>query len=143
MCKKKNIFMIISLILMVIFVLNFKLIFVDGQSMAPTLKNNQIMLINKNIEKYNKNNIIVFDTKEYDVCVKRIIATGGDNVQLNNGCIYVNGIKISPYNCDETLKTNYKLEKDQYFVIGDNYNASIDSRAYGPIDESDIIGEVI
>lgn len=45
---------------------------------------------------YDKNIIIVFDTLDYDVCVKRIIASRGDTVKLKDGNIYVNDIHISP-----------------------------------------------
>ena len=57
--------------------------------------------------------------------------------------IYVNDIHISPYSCDTALEQIYTLTDNQYFVIGDNFNASIDSRMYGPIRLNDIIGKVI
>jgi signal peptidase I len=135
--------MIITITVMIIFVINFKIIFVDGQSMSPTLKNKQAMFVFKNSHSYDKNSIIVFDTLDYDVCVKRIIASGGDTVKLKDGNIYVNDIHISPYSCDTALEQIYTLTDNQYFVIGDNFNASIDSRMYGPIRLNDIIGKVI
>ena len=108
--------------------------------MAPTLKNKQIILVDKKETSYEKEDIITFRTEQYGVCVKRIVGTAGDTIKLENGKVYRNNIELSMYSCDATRNYEVLLEGNQFFVMGDNVNDSIDSRDYGPIDVSAIIG---
>ncbi len=116
---------------------------VSGQSMAPTLRDKQLMLVNKTENRFESGNIITFKTKDYGVCVKRIIACGNDVVDMKDGRIYVNNIVVSPYTCDKSVNHQVILDDNQYFVIGDNYNESIDSRVFGPVESKMITGKVI
>jgi len=125
------------------FVAVFKITFISEQSMAPTLREGQATLVYKCYNDYESGDIITFNTDEYGAFIKRILARPGDTIELKNGVIYKNGIRLSPYTCSNDISVTYVLDKGQYFVIGDNYNASIDSRNYGPISQNDIIGKVI
>lgn len=120
----------------------FKIIFVKGQSMATTLRDKQIVLVSKYSREYRENDIIVFSVDDENR-IKRIIATKGDVVSLKNGFLWINGIKYEAYTCDVNLSKEYRLKKNEYFVVGDNYNASIDSRNHGPILRENILGKVI
>lgn len=143
MRKKKNLFMILIVGIAILLHISFQITFVNGQSMSPTLKDKQIMLVNKLEQNYQTNDIIIFKTENYGVCVKRILAENNDTVLLKDGKIYVNDILISPYTCDTTENETFHLKSGEYFVIGDNYNSSIDSRTYGCIENSSVIGKVI
>lgn len=79
--------------------------------------------------------------------IKRVIAVGGDTVDIIDGYVYVNGEKLNePYvRLDgETRKLltamPYTVEEGKYFVMGDNRTASRDSRTIGTIEEEQIIG---
>lgn len=108
--------------------------------MAPTFRNNEItLLVKKTI--INKNDVIVFK-KDDTIYIKRVIAKFGDNVKLHDGHIYINGINQMPYTYDGD-NMEYNLHENEYFVIGDNYNNSVDSRVYGLINSSNVIGKPI
>lgn len=132
---------IIIAALILILVNNFKVIKVSGDSMNPTLSDGQIVILKKHCDSYKMNDIVVFSCRD-ELCVKRIIGLPSENVYLTNGEVYVNDVLIKPYyyGGESTL---YELDQDDYFVVGDNFNNSVDSRDYGPINSSDIIGKVI
>ncbi|NLJ16655.1 MAG: signal peptidase I [Clostridiales bacterium] len=146
MCKKKcknlklYICLAASLALSIFFLLNFKIIIVEGNSMQPTFNNGKILLAKKG-GAFNKNDIIVFKYKD-ELLVKRIIAVGKDIVTLCDSSIYINDVKISPFSY-EGDKKEYNLKDDYFFVIGDNYQQSIDSRSFGPVSKENIIGKVM
>ena len=56
---------------------------------------------------------------------------------------YVNGVYVYPYTCDIDSQIEYHLEEGQYFVLGDNGEASIDSRDFGVISENQLLGKAI
>jgi signal peptidase I len=108
--------------------------------MEPTFKNNQITFLIKNTN-VNKNDIIVFK-KDDTVYIKRVIAQSNDSVELHDGYVYINGVKYISYTYNGENIT-YTLHENQFFVIGDNYNNSIDSRVFGLINSDQIIGQAI
>jgi len=108
--------------------------------MQPTFNNGKILLAKKG-GAFNKNDIIVFKYKD-ELLVKRIIAVGKDIVTLCDSSIYINDVKISPFSY-EGDKKEYNLKDDYFFVIGDNYQQSIDSRSFGPVSKENIIGKVM
>lgn len=128
------------LFLFCLFVNFFQITIVSGYSMAPTLKNKQVILVDKKDTSYEKEDIITFQTEQYGVCIKRIVGTAGDKIRLEDGKVYRNNIELSMYSCTADKNYEVQLEGNQFFVMGDNANDSIDSRDYGPIDISAIIG---
>ena len=141
---------------------------VDGNSMDPTLKNEQRVFVNKFVYfdpitfKSNLNlsikttlnpkrgDVVVFDPPfPYDASgkqfVKRIIAIPGDTIENSSGIILVNG---KPYGNDygptseisEVPKT--LVPEGYYYVLGDNRNSSNDSRNFGFVPRTNIIGRV-
>ncbi|NLD79538.1 MAG: signal peptidase I [Mollicutes bacterium] len=91
-------------------------------------------------DSYQVDDVIVFK-ESGTLYVKRIIGAPEDQVELANGCVYRNGIKLSQYWCEHEGKI-YSLNDSQFFVIGDNFQNSIDSREFGLIDLSQIDGRV-
>ena len=122
----------------------FRVVRVDGNSMYPSFHDGQILVINTQIqaETLRKDDVIVFKT-ESGHAIKRIIASAGDHVVLSDGEIRINSMRILPYTCDGDSDAEHNLENGQYFVIGDNYLVSYDSRDYGPVDSDAITGKVV
>ena len=113
---------------------------VNGPSMNNTLSDGEIMILNK-LGKLSKNKIVVVDIGD-DKIIKRIIATPGDSIYCKDGKVYVNDKKIKEnYILNETSDfSKVYLKDDEYFVMGDNRNVSLDSRSIGPIKKSQIMG---
>jgi signal peptidase I len=96
--------------------------------------------------------VVLRDPADNGFSVKRVIATGGDSVYLSDGAVYVNGHKLNePYLPPGTRTFTgssgrdlfFKCGPDQFFVLGDNRNNSIDSRIYGPVPGGNILGLII
>ncbi len=83
--------------------------------------------------------------------IKRVIAIPGDTISITATAVYVNGIKLResylaalPSDGVETVTgivPNLKLDKDQYWVMGDNRRDSLDSRSFGTVSRQNIIGK--
>jgi signal peptidase I len=81
------------------------------------------------------------------VFIKRVIALPGEKWSEKNGYVYINGKRLrEPYvtasRRDLRTVQPVTIPRDHYFVLGDNRSASCDSRAWGTVPRSDIIGEV-
>ena len=116
---------------------------VDGPSMEETLYTNDIMLLNKlNKNNLNRYDIIVF-RRESSKLVKRLIALPNETIKCEDGIIYINGEeKSNEYGFGKNMNfKEYKLGSDEYFVMGDNREDSLDSRYFGPIKSSQIEGK--
>lgn len=140
-------YIIIIVIALLIRTFLVTLVRVDGTSMDPTLKNNDIIVLKKYDKKYQYGDIVILNYMDTKL-VKRIIGLPGEHIKVANGKLYVNGKKVDdPYS---QLTNDFYLEnlgydkipKGYYFVMGDNRKASSDSRMIGLIKESDILGTV-
>lgn len=127
---------------------------VDGDSMNPTLYNHDFLIVNRleyRISDPERYDLIVFPDKngediEY---VKRIIGLPGETVQIMNGKIYINAQELNEfYGKDDYIEDignigfPIALGPNEYFVLGDNRNDSIDSRntAIGIVNRIEIVG---
>ncbi|MBQ9318115.1 MAG: signal peptidase I [Bacilli bacterium] len=124
---------------------------VDGSSMVPTLKNNDILILNKLARNYKRFDIVVVRAHGAKL-VKRIIGLPGESIEYKNNKLYINGKvveDVTPEKTDDfSLEKLYGMKKipaGYYFVMGDNRDGSSDSRDYriGLIKKDDIIGKTI
>ena len=124
---------------------------VDGSSMVPTLKNNDILILNKLARNYKRFDIVVVRAHGAKL-VKRIIGLPGESIEYKNNKLYINGKvveDVTPEKTDDfSLEKLYGMKKipaGYYFVMGDNRDGSSDSRDYriGLIKKYDIIGKTI
>lgn len=113
---------------------------VDGESMYPTLKNNEILLLEKYKKDFKKDDIVVVKTNGEKI-IKRIIGTPGDTVAYLNNVLFINGKATNDHfaNLTEDFEA-ITLKDDEYFVLGDNRERSLDSRYIGPVKKSSITG---
>jgi signal peptidase I len=82
-----------------------------------------------------------------DDFVKRVIALPGEEIAIKNGVVYINGKKLNePYiNSDHDIDNmrSRRIAPEEFFVMGDNRTVSSDSRRFGPIPRSNILGKVL
>lgn len=145
---------------LIFFVITFiffvRLIGVDGTSMYPTLEDHNIMLTSNWGYHPARGDIVVLNKESFWnglPIVKRIIAVGGDEVDIDfeAGEVTVNGERLDePYIAEPTFKREdmefpQTVPEGCVFVMGDNRNWSTDSRnsALGMVDERYILGHVL
>lgn len=124
---------------------------VDGASMQPGLQTNEYVLVNKVaylIHAPQRGDVIVFhyplDTsKDF---IKRVIGIPGDTVRTTSDAVIVNGLTLhepyisAPFNFDTNT---WKLGANEFFVMGDNRDNSLNSRTWGPLNRSYIVGKAV
>ncbi len=149
-----EIFETIVLALIMFIVINFisARIHVDGSSMEPNFHNGDFVVVNRlayRIGKIQRGDVVVFPyplDPEVDY-IKRVIALPGDTVAVYGGAVQVNGITLDePYLFEPAYDENYAeriVPEGTVFVMGDNRNASSDSRRWGFLSIDDIIGKAV
>lgn len=129
---------------------------VVGNSMSPTLQNAHHYFLNRATylmrEPQCSDIVVLRDPTDKSFSVKRIIAREGDSVYLKDGKVFVNGKLLKePYLPEGTATFASPQQKEQwmvcgknqYIVMGDNRNNSLDSRIYGSIPRQDILGVIV
>ena len=142
----------IIIIIVVVLIRTFIItpVIVVGDSMVPTLKDGQILLLNKLDYKFNeieRYDIVVIEVGNGEI-IKRVIGLPGEYIEYKENTLYIDGHEEETiYNFDTddfTLKDICdcdKIPQDKYLVLGDNREVSSDSRGpIGLIDIEDIKG---
>lgn len=82
-----------------------------------------------------------------DEFIKRVIALPGETVEGRNGMVYVDGLQlVEPYLPEEATTSDFdpvEVPEGTLWVMGDNRNGSLDSRRFGPVDQSTVVGRAI
>ena len=148
--KKNTIKEIISYILIIGGVLLLKTfvvspIIVNGDSMNNTLKDNDIMLLNKlsyHFEDIERFDIVVLKDED-GYLIKRVIGLPGDIIYYMNNNLYVNGVKTKEdfAHGNTDFFGEVHLKDNEYFVLGDNRENSLDSRKMGAFNRKQILGK--
>jgi signal peptidase I len=129
----------------------FTALVVRGKSMAPTYNDGQILLVNKiaylaGTPKRGDVVAMFFPGETEKRFIKRVIALPGEMVVVKQGFIFINGERLQEAYLSNPVITLPELERQlvegEYFVMGDNRQNSSDSRAWGPVPESFIIGKI-
>ncbi len=143
------------LVVFLVFALVFRAVGVDGDSMNPTLNDGDWVAVAGAVTDFKYGDILIVNqpwARNVPI-VKRVIATGGDtvNIDFDKREVYVNGIKLNePYISEPTwlsydMQFPLTVEEGKLFVMGDNRNDSIDSRStqIGLIDERYVLGKAM
>ncbi len=110
---------------------------VEGSSMEPALSNTDQVVIEKMSYYFHdpeRFDVIVFPFDENVSYIKRVIGLPGESLQIQDGYVYINGKKLDdPYGNERmedagVANEEIVLGENEYFVLGDNRNASVDSR---------------
>lgn len=143
-----TIFIIIAILITKFFILDVAR--VQGDSMNPTLKNNDLLLYSKISNNYSRFDIVIIkiDNKYY---IKRIIGLPGETIEYKDNKLLVNK-ELVKESFDTTEVNDFSLNQvcsyeiipqNKYLVLGDNRANSYDSRNFGLVDISSIKGKII
>lgn len=131
----------------------FKPFYVKGESMSPTFYENEYLIIDELSYRFRdpkRGEVVVFKspTSPDDFYLKRVIGLPGERVRVENGKVTVCKVECVVLE-EEYIDTDtsgdiaFTLGADQYAVLGDNRNASYDSRRFGPIEKDAIEGRTL
>jgi signal peptidase I len=126
---------------------------VNGESMLPTFENGDYLIIDEvsyRTSEPERGEVVVFrypgDDKRF--LIKRIIALPGEQISISGDTINIKDVDGNDVQLDESyIRTDFssygtwQLEDEEYFVMGDNRNASSDSRSWGVLKRDRIVGK--
>ncbi len=164
-----RVFLVVSIFFTLIRTFVFVTIGIEGQSMYPSLKDQEVVyldLLTPRFSDYKRGDIVVVkppqDIYEEDgkLYIKRVIGLPGESIGFDEGEVYVynesypDGIELEESYLEDTVSTykkvqvagaghiEDKLDSEEYYVMGDNRTQSIDSRTFEEVEKGRILGKV-
>ncbi|MGC4020357.1 MAG: signal peptidase I [Muricomes sp.] len=141
--------LLIFLVVFLLFHFVVGISFVKGTSMYPTLHNNELAFYTRIVPHFEHGDVLSVKMPSGEYYVKRVVAIGGDTVDIKDGKLYINGEEMDePYISGKTEKKTggvqfpYTVEDGKVFVMGDNREGSMDSRDFGAVVRKQIKGKV-
>ena len=140
-------YIIIIVVVILIRIFLFDPAIVSGASMDDTLKEGQIVIINKIVYKTSDINrfdiVVVKNEKGNDKIIKRVIGLPNEKIEYKDNKLYINDeyVKVD-FKYKDTIDFVYETKDNEYYVLGDNRPVSKDSRSLGAFTEDEIIGRV-
>jgi signal peptidase I len=142
------------LIVVLIHQYGFHLSTVKGASMQPTLEEDEWLFINKTVHfigGLKRGDVVVVKEPEgndadHPFLVKRVVAVAGDEVEIRQGQLIINGTKVEETYTDSMIEDGrvapFTVPAGSLFVMGDNRHrhASYDSRSFGAVSEAAVEG---
>ena len=128
-------------------------VIVEGDSMSPTYSDGDILkgIPSGNVDSIDYGDVVV-GRDGYKQVIKRVVGLPGDTLRIKDGVLYISSATslapgtflVSEYNYGRIedvgcLRSDLELDNDEYFLMGDNRNHSIDSREFGPVKRENII----
>ena len=151
-------FVIAFAVILLIFTFFIRQTVVTGGSMLPTLTNGDRLIISNFFYTPKAGDVVVIQIEDEiaekrplvlakdSSIIKRVIATEGQTVRIQNGIVYVDGAPLEAdftYFPDVDSMAEITVSEGHVFVMGDNRIVSLDSRVLGEIDERTVIGKVL
>jgi signal peptidase I len=105
--------------------------------MSPNLRSNWKIIFKKNhLRNLNRRDIILFNYND-KLIIKRIIGLPSEYVEINDGSVYINDNQLTETYI-KTARTSemiskWQLGENEFVILGDNSNDSLDSRNFGPV----------
>lgn len=121
---------------------------VHGESMEPTLVNDEIVQVSKLSEPERFDVVVLHPPTDLEeTYIKRVIGLPGESVSYLDGQLYINNVAVSDsfssitnnFTTKELFGTD-QIPANCYFVLGDNREISLDSRTFGLVTQEEIIG---
>jgi len=121
---------------------------VDGESMEPSLYEDQrliVELVSYHFEQPARGDIIVLNLPDHQdgPLIKRVVGLPGEVVEIRDGRVYINGVPLGePYLDERTpgIMPPRLVPEEHVFVLGDNRDSSNDSRYFGMVPYTQVIG---
>ncbi|SFL27051.1 signal peptidase I [Geodermatophilus ruber] len=121
---------------------------VDSDSMTPTVTSGDLLLVRHGSGPVVRGDIVAVEHPlDGGMLVKRAVGVGGDQVGIEDGVLVVNGSPvcepaIDPLLLDGVWFGPVTVPPDALFLLSDNRDGSVDSRAFGPVPTSEMVGVV-
>ena len=143
------------IIAILVILLIYQPVKVEGTSMQPSLEDQERIFINKFVYRFGlgdvqRGDLVVFwypgdPSKSY---IKRVVGLPGDTVQIDDGIVKVNGKALSEDYVPPAFRDRQSLRAeavppDHFFVLGDHRSSSNDSRSWGPVHRRHIYGKAV
>lgn len=143
-------FVLLIAAVFVLFRYGIGLSIVGGDSMKPHLLDGDLVVYSRLTHEYRPGDVISMRVPSGEYYVKRVVAAGGDVVNIRGGLLSVNGqVLDEPWAMGETFAEEgaviypYAVREGNVFVLGDNRAVSMDSRAFGEVNLRQIKGKII
>ena len=127
---------------------------VQGESMMPNLVNGEVHFLNRwtyHFRPPRRGEIVVIrDPGFADLAVKRVVAIGGEQIEIHDGAVFINGALFKEPYLPRFRRTfpakgvrwSCKVPRNHFLVLGDNRDNSMDGRYYGAVHRIQVIGMV-
>ncbi len=152
----KDAIKVIIAIVVILFLIQyvFSVTKVVGSSMYPTLRDEEILILNKfkyRFKEIKRGDIISLKYADTKYLIKRVIGLPGENIYIKDSTLYINDEEYKEsYISDDLIYKDFtlrdlkydKIPDDMYLVLGDNRVDSLDSREIGLIKKEDVIGKI-
>ena len=148
--RESVLFLALAAVIFILFRFVIGIAVVGGNSMDPTLRDGDFVIYSRIVQQYRPGDVISMRVPSGEYYVKRVAAVGGDSVDLQDGRVWINGEQVSDdRGYGETREETgaviypYKVREGNVFVLGDNREVSMDSRAFGEVSRRQIRGRVL
>ena len=123
------------------------LVFVNGNSMEPSIMDGSIVFYKGGNFKVCPGDVVIVDLNfgsKHQLIIKRVVGTAGDTISSRHGKLYVNHKRAEEdYAFGRTDCENLVVPDKSVFILGDNWDDSYDSRDFGAVKLTNIVGKIL